>query len=126
MKELIESMYQRKDFGPHVVPEYLYSQLNRWVPFKPEALKLTLDAMAQDAGVDVRFFTRVIDAEATDRRVEGAVISNVEGYRFIRAKAFIDCTGDAALRTFAAPNARLSFAISRQSRRRRYARCFQA
>ena len=52
----------------------------------------TLDAMAQDAGVDVRFFTRVIDAEASNGRVEGAVISNVEGYRFIRAKAFIDCT----------------------------------
>src|SRR6478735_646003 len=97
MKELVESMHQRGDLGPHVVPEYLYSQLNRWVPFKPEALKRTLDAMAQDAGVDVRFFTRVIDAEATDGRIEGAVINNIEGYAFIRAKAFIDCTGDAAL-----------------------------
>src|SRR4051794_10227574 len=71
MKELIESMHQRGDLGPHVVPEYLYSQLNRWVPFKPEALKRTLDTMAQDAGVDVRFFTRVIDAEAADGRIEG-------------------------------------------------------
>ena len=49
-----------------MVPEFLYSQLNRWVPFKPEALKRMLDEMVQDAGVDVRFFTRVIDAEATD------------------------------------------------------------
>jgi hypothetical protein len=39
----------------------------------------------------------VIDAEAKDRRIEGAVVSNVEGYRFIRAKTFIDATGDAAL-----------------------------
>ena len=67
------------------------------MPFKPEALKRMLDEMVQDAGVDVRFFTRVIDAEAADGRVDGAVISNVEGYRFIRAKAFIDATGDAAL-----------------------------
>ena len=36
--------------------------------------------------------TRVIDAEVNDKRIEGAVISNVEGYRFIRAKAFIDAT----------------------------------
>ena len=36
-------MHQRGDLGPHVVPEYLYSQLNRWVPFKPEALKRMLD-----------------------------------------------------------------------------------
>jgi FAD dependent oxidoreductase len=97
MRELVLSMYQRKFLGPHVVPEFLDRQLNRWVPFKPEALKRLLDEMAQDAGVEVRFFTRVIDAEAKDRRIEGAVISNVEGYRFIRAKTFIDATGDAAL-----------------------------
>src|SRR5258708_8486973 len=97
MRELVLSMHQRGSLGPHVVPEFLHSQLNRWVPFKPEALKRLLDEMAQDAGVDVRFFTRVIDAEAKDGRIEGAVISNVEGYRFIQAKTFIDATGDAAL-----------------------------
>ena len=97
MKEIVESLHQRGSLGPHVVPEFLYSQLNRWVPFKPEALKRLLDELVQDAGVDVRFFTRVIDAEASDNRVEGAVISNIEGYKFIRAKAYIDATGDAAL-----------------------------
>src|SRR5580704_2798222 len=97
MRELVLSMHQRGSLGPHVVPEFLHSQLNRWVPFRPEELKRLLDEMAQDAGVEVRFFTRVIDAEAKDGRVEGAVISNVEGYRFIRARTFIDATGDAAL-----------------------------
>jgi hypothetical protein len=97
MRELVESMHQRGFLGPHVVPEFLYSQLNRWVPFQPEALKRVLDDMVQDAGVDVRFFTRLIDAEVDGRRVAGAVVSNIEGYRFIRAKAFIDATGDATL-----------------------------
>lgn len=97
MREIILSMQQRGQLGPHVVPDYLHSQLNRWVPFKPEGLKRLLDDLVEDAGVDVRFFTRVIDAEASKDRVDGAVISNVEGYRFIRAKAFIDATGDAAL-----------------------------
>lgn len=97
MREILLSMQQRGQLGPHVAPEYLHSQLNRWVPFKPEGLKRLLDDMAEAAGVDVRFFTRVIDAEASEGRIEGAVISNVEGYRFIRAKTFIDATGDAAL-----------------------------
>jgi hypothetical protein len=97
MKELVESMFQRGSLGPHVTSEFLYSQLNRWVPFKPEDLKRLLDEMTQDAGVEVRFFTRLIDAEARDQRVEGAIISNVEGYKFIKAKAYIDATGDAAL-----------------------------
>ncbi len=97
MRELVESMRQRGFLGPHVVPEFLYSQLNRWVPFQPEALKRVLDEMAQEAGVDVRFFTRLIDAEVDGRRIAGAVVSNIEGYQFIRAKAFIDATGDATL-----------------------------
>ena len=107
MKELVESMHQRGALGPHVVPEFLYSQLNRWVPFKPEMLKRILDEMVQDAGVDVRFFTRVIDAEARDGKIEGAVISNIEGYRFIRAKAFIDATGDAQLSALAGADCHL-------------------
>ena len=107
MKELVESMHQRGALGPHVVPEFLYSQLNRWVPFKPEMLKRILDEMVQDAGVDVRFFTRVIDAEARDGKIEGAVISNIEGYRFIRATAFIDATGDAQLSALAGADCHL-------------------
>jgi len=97
MRELVLAMQQHDELGPNVAPEFLHGQLNRWVPFKPEALKRRLDRMAEAAGVDVRFFTRVIDAEAKDRHIEGAVICNVEGYRFIRAKAFIDATGDATL-----------------------------
>ena len=97
MKELVELMFQRGSLGPHVPSEFLYSQLNRWVPFRPEDLKRVLDEKVSEAGVDVRFFTRLIDADAKDGRIEGAIINNVEGYRFIRAKAYIDATGDAAL-----------------------------
>jgi FAD-dependent oxidoreductase family protein len=41
----------------------------------------------------------VIDAEADEEagRVNGVVISNVEGYRYVKAKTFIDATGDAIL-----------------------------
>ncbi len=101
MKELAETMFSRGYFGPHVVEDFLYKQLNRWVPFKPEPLKRLLDELAVQAGVEIRFFTRVIDAEARDGRVEGVVLSNVEGYRFVRAKTFIDATGDAALSALA-------------------------
>src|SRR6516162_1598942 len=107
MRELVLSMHQRGSLGPHVVPEFLHSQLNRWVPFKPEALKRMLDDMAQDAGVDVRFFTRVIDAEAKDGRIEGAVISNVEGYRFIRAQTCVGANGEAAISALPGPYCKL-------------------
>src|SRR5690606_9940463 len=39
--------------------------------------------------------------------VNGAIISNVEGSRFIKAKAFIDCTGDATLAALAGAECRV-------------------
>ena len=39
----------------------------------------------------------MIDADVDGRSVNGAIISNIEGLKFIKAKTFIDCTGDAVL-----------------------------
>lgn len=97
MKELLETMWARKAFAPQVPLEFLHAQLNRWVPFKPEALKRILDDLAVEAGVEIRFFTRVIDADVSGHKVKGVVLNNVEGYRYVAAKTFVDATGDAAL-----------------------------
>lgn len=107
MREVVYGLQQRGELGPHVVTEFLHSQLNRWVPFKPEGLKRLLDDMATEAGVEVRFFTRLIDADATDKCVKGAVISNVEGLSYIAAKAFVDATGDATLSSLAGADCRV-------------------
>ncbi|WP_076999985.1 FAD-dependent oxidoreductase [Variovorax sp. KK3] len=101
MKELLDTMWQQKAFGPQVVPEFLNAQLNRWVPFKPEHLKRILDDFAVQAGVELRFFSRVVDVEMEGDRLRGVVLSNVEGLRFVEAKAFVDATGDAALAALA-------------------------
>jgi ribulose 1,5-bisphosphate synthetase/thiazole synthase len=97
MKELLETMWERKAFGPHVPLEFLHQQLNRWVPFHPEALKRILDELAVAAGVEIRFFSRVIDADVSGRQVKGVVVHNIEGYRYVAAKTFVDATGDATL-----------------------------
>lgn len=101
MKELLGTMWDRKAFGPQVTPDFLSKQLNRWVPFAPEHLKRILDEFAVEAGVEVRFFTRVVEADVDGRRLNGVVLSNVEGLRFVPARTFIDATGDAALAALA-------------------------
>jgi hypothetical protein len=70
-----------------------------WTPFNVEGYKLVLDELAVAAGVEVRFFTRLIDADVDSaaHRLNGVVLNNVEGYQYIRAKTFVDCTGDAIL-----------------------------
>jgi hypothetical protein len=97
MRELLETMWAQKAFGPQVTQDFLHRQLNRWVPFQPEHLKRILDDFTVQAGVEVRFFTRVVEADVTGRRVNGVILSNVEGLRYVPARTFVDATGDAAL-----------------------------
>ena len=99
MREIVEKMHERGFLGPQVTPDYWLRRYHCWTPFRCEGLKLLLDELAGDAGVEVRFFTRLIDADADvgSKEVHGAVLHNVEGYRYVRAKAFVDATGDAVL-----------------------------
>lgn len=97
MREIVETLYVRGFLKPGINPDSWRRKYHSWTPFNVEGYKLLLDELAIAAGVEVRFFTRVIDADCTDRAVNGVVTHNVEGYRFVRAMAFIDCTGDAVL-----------------------------
>ena len=98
MKEIVETMYTRGMLEPGIDPNSWLKLDHHWTPFSAEGLKLLLDELATAAGVEVRFFTRVIDADvAGDKSVRGVILQNIEGYRYIRAKAYIDCTGNAEL-----------------------------
>jgi len=99
MREVVEELYARGFLGPDVTPDFWRKRYMTWTPFNSEGYKLLLDEKMISAGVEVRFFTRVVDvdADAGERRVKGVVINNVEGHSFVRARAFIDCTGDAVL-----------------------------
>jgi hypothetical protein len=73
--------------------------MNLWTPFQVEGYKLLLDELATDSGVHVQFFTHVIDADADSGqgKVNGIILNNIEGYRYVTAKTFIDGTGDGVL-----------------------------
>jgi hypothetical protein len=72
-----------------------YIQSRPEVPVDPELAKLLLDRMVIDeAGVDVRFGTTLTQVVKEGRRIKAVIVSNVSGLQAIRAKYFIDCTGD--------------------------------
>ena len=99
MLEIIDKMYARGFLGPNKPPEAYKKIMNYWTPFHAEGYKLLLDELTTEAGVEVRFFTRIIevDAEAKKGMVNGVIQQNMEGLRYVKAKAYIDCTGDAVL-----------------------------
>ena len=99
MREIVLKMYARGFLGPEESPEVFMKQYHHWTPFQVEGYKLLLDELVQQAGIEVRFFTRVIDVDvdATRKVVNGIIQQNVEGLLYVKAKTFIDCTGDAVL-----------------------------
>ncbi len=99
MLEWIETLYKRGFLKPGIHPDVWRRRYGGWIPFNAEGLKLLLDESAVSAGVETRFFTQLIDTDADVRtgQVRGAIIHNIEGYRYIKAKAFIDGTGNGVL-----------------------------
>ncbi len=99
MRETVETMYERGYLRDGIDPNMWRKHYHRWTPFPPERLKLLLDEFAVEADVEIRYFTRVIDVDADSQNglVRGVIINNIEGYRYIEAKTFVDATGDAVL-----------------------------
>ena len=99
MREIVMKMYDRGFLGPSEKPEIFTKRFHHWTSFHAEGYKLLLDEMVTEAGIEVRFYTRVIEADVDQKKgiVNGIIQQNVEGLRYVKAKTFIDCTGDAVL-----------------------------
>ena len=66
-----------------------------------EILKLCYDEMMTKCGASFSFFTTVIDVITGDRGIDTVICSAKDGLFAVRAKVFIDCTGDADLSALA-------------------------
>lgn len=99
MLELVETMYARQFIAPSYDPSFWQTRYNKGLGYNAEGYKLLLDEWCDGAGVETRFFTKAIDADFDPdaKQIKGIILHNIEGYRYIEARAFIDATGDAVL-----------------------------
>jgi len=97
--EIVRALHLAGGLRKDLDPDTMTPRLGCGVGFSAETLKRVLDKLVLDAGVDLLFSTRVIDADVDkpSKKVRGVVIQHVEGLRYVPAKAFIDATGDAVL-----------------------------
>lgn len=66
-----------------------------WVPVDAEALKLVLDEMITENGIQVLYHTTVIDVECADNRIQSLTLHNKSGACRVKGRIVIDCSGDA-------------------------------
>ncbi len=68
-----------------------------YVLIDPQAARVAINRMLDDAGAHRLYYTSLVAPVRQGRSITAAVIDNVEGPALVRARAFIDATGDAQL-----------------------------
>ncbi|MDQ0315399.1 FAD-dependent oxidoreductase [Amorphus orientalis] len=63
----------------------------------PERLKVALDRLCAEHGIDVWLHTRLAAVSRTARRLEGVTLAGMDGRSQVGAEAFVDASGDANL-----------------------------
>ena len=71
------------------------------VKVNPVAAAKVMDDMLTECGVSLYYGQSVVDAETENGRIESILISTKAGLKRLKAKVFIDCTGDGDLAAFA-------------------------
>lgn len=64
-------------------------------PFDAEILKLVLDEMCHEAGIQVLFHTQFIAPVMENERITGLILATKAGLRMAKTELVIDCSGDA-------------------------------
>lgn len=81
--------------APSIFTSFIGAYHRRVTPVDPFLLQVVLDEMTKEAGVEVLLYTRFADCVAEDRKIGYAVLMKLQGLSAIRAKVYIDCTGNA-------------------------------
>ena len=71
------------------------------VAFEPFEMALHLEEAAVEAGVDLLYFTRVVDAVTDGSRIATVILHNKSGFLAVSASVFVDATGDADVAEYA-------------------------
>lgn len=95
-KEIIDRLYQEDEVINSLCREEA-GKYCRKIGIQREALKRVYDDMVTEAGIQYRFQTRVIDVEAAGGAVEHVILASKDGLYAVKAKVYIDCTGDGDL-----------------------------
>ncbi|MTD39268.1 FAD-dependent oxidoreductase [Erwinia sp. CPCC 100877] len=108
-EEMVKRLVERGYSPGHVLDSTNY--ISYVTPFSAEGLKIILDEMIEEAGSEVLFHTYLIDVERKEKNIDAVIVSNKDGVSRLKAKVFIDASGDGDL----AVQAGIPFQLGRES-----------
>ena len=102
--EIVDRMVER-GFAIHPSQVRAGTAFTSWItlghdhvtPFEPEGLKLILDEMLTEAGVEILYHTVFLEPVVENGAVTGILVNSKKGTEMIRGSVFIDCSGDGDL-----------------------------
>jgi len=100
-QELVDRVEQLGGGVGHVRMERGGDFVSMLTPVEPETFKLAAVQMCLEAGVRLLLHTVLHEVRSTDGHVDGVVVWNKAGHSLIRARQYIDCTGDGDLAAYA-------------------------
>lgn len=108
-EELIQRLCARGASPGHIPDTTTYC--STVTPFDSEELKIELEQMLTEAGVDLLYHTQLADAQTEDGHIRSVLVCNKAGLTRFTADVFIDASGDGDL----AAHAGVPFAIGREA-----------
>ena len=96
--------------GREVVNRLAKAVSHRWKPYCPnsipvETLKIVYDDMVTEAGVQFQFHTNLIDVAVSEGKIQYVICAAKGSIFAVKAKIYIDCTGDGDLAAYAGASA---------------------
>lgn len=100
-EEIVEKMVKR-GFAVHPRDVFGGTAFTSWIkvghdhvtPFEAEGLKLILDEMLLEAGVEVRYHTVFLNPVLQGDNIVGVTVTSKSGTETVESSVVIDCTGD--------------------------------
>lgn len=91
-----ELLKEVESLGGYIGPVFDYRALHL-VCFDPELMKLAVMNQLSRAGVQLMLYSMATGVVASEGSVRGVVVRNKSGSQLVRAKVFVDASGDADL-----------------------------
>jgi len=92
--EVVARLRRHGAAGPHEVFTMSTGHRMDRVAYSPEVLKLVLDELVLEAGVQPLLHAALLDVQATGRRIDGVRVLTKGGVQALRCRVLIDASGD--------------------------------